>query len=91
MNSAKELTEIFCEINNPSVMRKFFREIFTPAEIDDFVLRWRLMKMLHASVPQRKIASKLGISLCKITRGARVLRDSRSVTLKILKDKIGDT
>lgn len=91
MHSEKELTEIFCKIDSPPVMKKFFREIFTPAEIDDFVLRWRLMKMLHASVPQRKIASELGISLCKITRGARVLKDGKSVTLKILKDKIGDT
>lgn len=91
MRSATELTEIFCEIDDPGVMKRFFLEIFTPAEIDDFVLRWRLLKMLHASVPQRKIAEKLGISLCKITRGAKVLKNRDSVALKILKDKIGDT
>mgnify|MGYP001828833536 CR=1 FL=1 len=91
MRSSKELVEVFCRIDEPSVMKKFFSEIFTPAEIDDFVLRWRLMRMLLDGVPQRKIASRLGISLCKVTRGSKVLRTGNSVTERILKDKIGDT
>lgn len=91
MRSSKRLVEAFCRIDEPSVMKKFFSEIFTPAEIDDFVLRWRLMRMLLDGVPQRKIASGLGISLCKVTRGSKVLRTGNSVTERILKDKIGDT
>ncbi len=91
MSTRLELAEAFCRIKDPPTMSKFFSEIFTPAEIDDFVLRWRLMIMLLDGVPQRKIASELGISLCKITRGSKVLKSARSVTRKILKDKIGDT
>lgn len=91
MRSSKELVEAFCRIDEPSVMKKYFSEIFTPAEIDDFVLRWRLMRMLLDGVSQRKIASRLGISLCKVTRGSKVLRTGNSVTERILKDKIGDT
>ena len=91
MSSVKELVEVFCRIDKPSTMRKFFSEIFTPAEIDDFVLRWRPMRMLLDGVPQRKIASSLGISTCKVTRGSKVLRTGNSVTERILKDKIGDT
>ena len=91
MRSSKALIEAFCTIDEPSVMKKFMSEIFTPAEIDDFVLRWRLMRMLLNGVPQRKIAAKLGISTCKITRGSKVLRSGKSITERILKDKIGDT
>lgn len=91
MSSSKELAEAFCRIKKSSEMRKFFSEIFTPAEIDDFVLRWRLMNMLLDGTPQRKIATDLGISLCKITRGSKVLRTGNSITERILKDKIGDT
>ena len=91
MSSAKELAEVFCRIDEASVMSKFMAEIFTPAEIDDFVLRWRLMNMLLNGVPQRKISSRLGISLCKITRGSKILKTGKSVTERILKDKIGDT
>jgi TrpR family trp operon transcriptional repressor len=54
-------------------------EILTRSEITDLTLRWKLMKMLKSGVPQRKIASELGISLCKITRGARVLKDPGAV------------
>lgn len=90
-DSPNELAEAFCSIDRPADMKKFFSEVFTPAEIDDFVLRWRLMRMLLEGVSQRKIAERLGISLCKITRGSRVLRTGKSVTERILKDKIGDT
>jgi len=91
MKSTDELAEVFCQIRKPSIMSKFFTEIFTPAEIDDFVLRWRLMKMLLDGVPQRKIASRLGISLCKITRGSKIIKKGNSITERIIKDKIGDT
>ena len=70
-------------------MKKFFSEIFTPAEIQDVALRWRLMTMLHEGVPQREIADDLGISLCKITRGSKVLKDRGSVTKRLLETKAG--
>jgi TrpR family trp operon transcriptional repressor len=91
MSDTAELAKAFCRIKETAVMSKFFTEIFTPAEIDDFVLRWRLMEMLLEGVPQREIASELGISLCKITRGSRVLKSKNSVTERIIRDKIGDT
>ncbi len=90
MNAAGELIDVFCGIDRPVVMKRFFGEIFTPAEIDDFVLRWRLMSMLSDGVPQRSIASQLGISLCKITRGARILKARNSITRRILRNKIVD-
>ena len=39
MKSAKILVEVLCRITELAIMRRFFSEIFTPAEIDDFVLR----------------------------------------------------
>jgi len=91
MESVTKLSKVFCWIREPEMMRRFFYEIFTPAEIDDFVLRWHLMEMLQNGESQRDIAKELGISLCKITRGSRVLRTGNSITQKILKDKIGET
>jgi TrpR family transcriptional regulator, trp operon repressor len=91
LESAEKLIDVFCRIGESETMKKFFTEIFTPAEIDDFVLRWRLMEMLHNGVQQREIAAELGISLCKITRGSKILRTGNSITERILKDKIGDT
>ncbi len=84
MQNKHELAKVFTSINNERVMRNFFNEIFTEAERKDFALRWRLMKMLDEKIPQREIASRLGISLCKITRGAKIVKKNNSVTKKIL-------
>jgi len=75
-------------MNDPEEMQKFFFEIFTPAEIDDFILRWRLMEMLYKGTPQRCIAAELGISLCKITRGSKILKEDNSITVSVLKERI---
>jgi len=87
--SVTEIIDICCGIDNPQTMRIFLNEIFTPAEIQDVALRWRLMTLLSEGVPQRDIAKELGISLCKITRGSKVLKNRGSVTKKLLDTKNG--
>ena len=73
------------KIENEEIMSRFFEEIFTQAERKDISLRWELMRMLKKGVSQRKIATELGISLCKITRGAKILKDPRSVSNRMIK------
>jgi TrpR family trp operon transcriptional repressor len=90
LDGAGRLASVFAGIQDPVLMAEFFTEIFTPAEIDDLVLRWRLLEMLHSGNSQREIATELGISLCKITRGSKVLRSGGSVTERILLNRIGD-
>lgn len=85
MPQDSEIIDVFSMITDPSMMEQFFAEILTPKEIKDIKLRWELIKMVDQGVPQREIASKLRISLCKITRGAKLLKDKKSVTNKILK------
>jgi TrpR family trp operon transcriptional repressor len=81
-----EIAGIFTKIDDKDAMKAFFGEIFTPAERKDLALRWELMKLVNEKVPQREIASRLGISLCKITRGAKVLKNADSVTVKMIKE-----
>ncbi|MBN1671296.1 MAG: transcriptional regulator [Kiritimatiellae bacterium] len=70
----KEFADVMAGIEKPAVMLDFLRAILTPQELDRIALRWRLVKMLKHGVKQRAIASKLGVSLCKITRGSRELK-----------------
>jgi len=86
-----EIAKVFCEIDDVEVMKDFFDEIFTPAERRDFALRWELMKLLRKGIPQRQIASKLGISLCKITRGAKIVKNQNSVTNQFINSNLGET
>ena len=87
MSGIDEISEVLCSIRKGDQMRRFLEEILTPAERKDLALRWHLMKMLQAGVPQRKIASELGISLCKITRGAKILKDSGSISKRYLESR----
>jgi len=79
-----ELSENLAGISDPAEISKFFDEILTDKEKKDILLRWELMKRLKEGVPQRTIASELGISLCKITRGSKILKSQESVLNKML-------
>ncbi|WP_320044855.1 Trp family transcriptional regulator [uncultured Desulfobacter sp.] len=89
MRIDQELLDVILSIKNKDELECFFEEIFTPAELSDLSLRWKLLKDLHAGMTQRKIAEKYGISLCKITRGSKVLKKKGSVALKVL-DSLSD-
>ena len=88
MSDIAELSEILSGINDPAEINKFFDEILTDKEKKDIVLRWELMKMLKEGVPQRTIATELGISLCKITRGSKIIKSKESAVNKILNDVV---
>ena len=90
MTLFQELIKIFIDIDDPDEMASFFQEIFTPNEIEDISLRWQLLKELHGGQTQRSIAAKYGMSLCKITRGSKVLKREDSIAKKIL-DTIKET
>jgi TrpR family trp operon transcriptional repressor len=80
----QELLAIINALKNTKEMNRFFTELFTPAELSDISLRWKLLKDLHQGMTQRSIAKKYGISLCKITRGSKILKKEDSIVLKIL-------
>ncbi len=78
------ISSVLCTIDQPDEMMRFLKEILTPAEQKDLSLRWQLMEMLVEGTSQRQIAAELGISLCKITRGAKILKDPNSVSKQYL-------
>ena len=79
-----ELAAVFAGLKSRDDVKRLFEELFTPAERSTFELRWSLLKSLHEGVPQREIAERLGVSLCKITRGSKILRDRDSIISRIL-------
>jgi TrpR family trp operon transcriptional repressor len=82
--NADQIVDVLCQIQDRQQMRRFLEEILTPTELHDLALRWELMKRLSEGVSQRQIAGEMGISLCKITRGAKVLKKEDSITRTIL-------
>lgn len=76
---AEQWQHILAQLDSPEAVRAFCEELFTAKELHDISLRWRLLEDLAQGDAQRTIAQRYHISLCKITRGARLLRDDNSV------------
>ncbi|MGH4037035.1 MAG: Trp family transcriptional regulator [Sphaerochaeta sp.] len=90
MDSLEDLIEIFTNTTDKDKMKHLFDELFTTKEQSDFALRWSLMNDLYQGIPQREIAANHKISLCKITRGSKILKKEDSYCKKILSDRYDD-
>ena len=86
-SSLSRLAEAAATLTDPGEMEKFLSELLTPTELHDLVLRWELLELLSGGESQRRVSSELGISLCKITRGAKILKRSNSVSARLLARK----
>ncbi|MBU1170616.1 MAG: trp operon repressor [Proteobacteria bacterium] len=90
MTAYRELIGIFTAIDKEQDMARLFEEIFTGRELSDLSLRWQLLKELHQGNTQRDIAARHKISLCKITRGSRLLKNGNSIIKRLLTAAYGD-
>lgn len=88
IDNTMSVAELFASVNKTEVMQRLLEEILTPAELRDMSLRWQLLERLYAGESQRKIAEDLRVSLCKITRGSRILKQPDAVTVSILKKRL---
>ncbi len=69
-----ELYSIILSIKSPEELDSFFDDMLTNNEIQDLVQRYLLMDDLMKGKSQRDIASDRSMSLCRITRGSRMLK-----------------
>lgn len=91
MSDLEGLIRAFCDIEKKEQMGRFLKEILSPHEMHDLALRWKALQRLSDGATQRKTARELGISLCKVTRAARVLKDRHSVCYSILNRRSQET
>ncbi len=83
-HALRELAAAMVSLRDAGEMRRLLDELWTPGELRDLALRWRLLKLLRDGTPQREIAGRLGVSLCKITRGSKLLKQPRAVSKTLL-------
>jgi len=79
----REIAQILAALDAGEI-ESFLGQLLTDTEQEMIRRRWELVRLLHAGVPQRDIAAKLSMSLCKVTRGARELKRPDSLFRKIL-------
>lgn len=82
-----ELCEIISKFNNAKDVERFLTEVLTPSELNDIIKRWDILKRLSRKEPQRTISKALAVSLCKVTRGAKILKNEKSIIRKTLFDE----
>lgn len=88
MDKLKEISSVLDKLKSPDDICSFLRALLTKDEIKMISSRWELSKMLEKGKSQREISKKLGLSLCKITRGSKELGKRNSALkrgLKVLK------
>lgn len=79
MDKIDEIASVLAESNDKKEIANFLRSLLTEAEASEVSSRWELVKLMNDGMSQRKIADKLGLSLCKITRGSKELKKDPSV------------
>ncbi len=80
----KEIADSLAIESSAERIMVFFSEMFTESEMSNIIMRWELMKKLLNGQSQRHIAEDLSLSLCKITRGSKILKNSDSVVRSYL-------
>ncbi len=61
--------------DDETLVDEFLKDLFTPSEYQDIIVRWQIVKELAKGTPQREIAKKLDTSIATVTRGSRELKD----------------
>ncbi|MCX7023196.1 MAG: Trp family transcriptional regulator [Spirochaetes bacterium] len=79
-----EMSTVIAKVDDPLLIENFLYSIFTKSEADEIAKRWALVKDLASGLPQREIARRLRLSLCKITRGSRELKKPGSAFKRML-------
>ena len=86
MDSIKEISNLISKIGSENEVYEFISELLTESEISTLSKRWRILKMLSEGRTQRKIKKELNVSLCKVTRGSRILKDENAIVYKLIKE-----
>lgn len=91
MNEIKQISSFLFHLQNEDEIECLLQELLTNSEINVLSKRWRILEMLNKKIPQREIAKELKVSLCKVTRGAKLLKNKDTVIHKYFnKDKADD-
>ncbi len=85
MNTLKEISNSIAKLTVEEI-NAFLTEILTEKEISTLSNRWRILKMLNQNFSQRDIATRLNVSLCKITRGAKILKNKNAISLRLIRE-----
>ncbi|MBN2508383.1 MAG: helix-turn-helix domain-containing protein [Verrucomicrobia bacterium] len=80
-----DIARTLARTRRPGAVERVLRELLTRSEAEKLSLRWEIVRLLSEGKSQRTIAHELGVSLCKITRGAREFHKEGSALRKVFR------
>lgn len=86
----EDLLNIVLSIKDKEELKSFIDDMFTEKEVEDVVQRYLLMDDLYKGKSQRDIARDRSMSLCKITRGSKMLKKKEGFMRKFFSNKYDD-
>jgi len=90
MRGIAEIAAVLARVQDQELIAAFLRSILTRRELQEVGGRWELVKRLARGESQRAIARRLGMSLCKITRGSRELKKKNSAFRRVLSEYLSN-
>ena len=84
MQNLQKISKLVKNLHSEAEIESFFKELLTESEIETLSKRWRILDLLAQGSTQRDIAKELKVSLCKVTRGAKILKDKDSILANYL-------
>jgi TrpR family trp operon transcriptional repressor len=91
MDRIADIARVLAGIREPGTVERLLRELLTQSEAEKLSLRWDIVRFLSQGKSQRMVAQQLGVSLCKITRGARELKRKGSALKEVFKQQSSAT
>ena len=90
MKNLQEISRLVKNLHTEVEIENLFKELLTDSEIETLSKRWRILDLLIKGKTQREVAKELQVSLCKVTRGAKILKDKNSILGKHLIKEINN-
>ena len=90
LEAFRDIISVFSATTDEKEMEALFDDLFTGSEINDLITRWLLMNDLYKGKPQREIAENRKLSLCKITRGSKMLKKEGGFMHRLLSSRYDD-
>lgn len=87
----EDLISIILSITNREDLIAFLSDMLTDNEMHDIVLRYLLMDDLWKGKSQRDIAQARSMSLCRITRGSKMLKKKNGFMRKWFSHKYDES
>jgi Trp operon repressor len=72
--AASELTSLLRAPRNANELELVVSDLFTPAEIETLLERWRALSLLIEGTTHREVQKKAGVSISKVTHAANLLK-----------------